>query len=358
MPAQPGSLLAFVQAGAAAAQAQRVAPSQARGSNPPAAATTSRPAQAQSGSLLSFVNFLSAAEQMQRQQPAQAGSPAPVTFAQPQFNVQGSLLDFLKSQAPAGAQAAFPSFQPSGQNSIYTPDAFQYDPFGRAKGVDISYAEDSWNPSQASVPLDFVIMKASQGLNKDTNFQTFAQTAAQSNIPVTGAYHFLDSNVSVGGQVTTFLNQVSGKPFDFYAVDFEPYGNIKVNAQSAQMARDFIYQVSSITGKPTFLYTSGSTNSQFFNKPGDQNIPLWISSPQNGPNQFAPSKYITAGKPWAFWQYSYSAPASQFGINTAHPYQNANQGVDVNVFNGDLNALKNYLVNTAQMQRTLYGGGG
>ncbi len=195
----------------------------------------------------------------------------------------------------------------------------------RAQGIDLSAWEETFDPSKATQPLDFVIYKASEGKGYiDPHFNQFYASSQQ--VPIKGAYHYLRSGVSTNAQVDTFLKSVEGKNLDFYAVDVENYGNT-VNSLYAQQARDFIWQVQQKTGKPVLLYTNRDIYGKLFNQQGDQNIPLWIADPDvSSPGV----------KNWALWQSSFGAPAKQYGVGGA-------QGVDFNYFAGSPEQMRAWL---------------
>src|ERR1700690_2572834 len=166
-------------------------------------------------------------------------------------------------------------------------------------GLDISSYQSSINPSASSVPLGFVILKASEGNWQDSNFNNLYNESA-GRVPVIGAYHYLRSNVPLMDQVSEFLASTAGKNINFYAVDLEGTEDT-VNENFANEAKAFLSIVHTVTGKPVFLYTNESIYNSFFVGSG---IPLWMSFPGSTPPP-------TAG--WTFWQNSWVAPSNQYG---------------------------------------------
>jgi GH25 family lysozyme M1 (1,4-beta-N-acetylmuramidase) len=213
----------------------------------------------------------------------------------------------------------------------------------RAQGLDLSKWQENFDPTKSLRPIDFVILKASEGIGySDKNFKKFYQSSKSGGVPITGAYHYLRSGLDVTQQVNTFLNEISGTSLDFLAVDVEHENNV-VDANYAQMAREFIRQVGERTGKPVLLYTSMSIADDYFNKPQDKNIPLWLSWPE----ERATDPII--GRPWAIWQQSYKAPAKEYGVTGA-------TAVDYNVFAGDVDDMRRWLTNVNQYQYDYRGG--
>lgn len=202
----------------------------------------------------------------------------------------------------------------------------------RAQGVDISHWQNQIDPRRATVPLDFVIFKASEATSQDKSFNKHYQST--SAVPIRGAYHFIATG-NVNAQVNAFLNSVQGKALDFFAVDLEnnDVTGAKVSALTAQDAREFMRQVKQKTGKPVFLYTNESILTQYFNRPGDEKIPLWFAQPNK--NALNPS--VPGGRQWAIWQNAWDAPAGAFGLSRY------DRGVDFNVFAGTPQEMKSYL---------------
>ncbi len=192
----------------------------------------------------------------------------------------------------------------------------------RAQGIDVSNWQYQINPQRATQSLDFIIYKASESTYKDKSFDKhYASTAS---VPIKGAYHFIQAG-NVNAQVNAFLDSVMGKKLDFYAVDLEKNDvtGAPTSSMLAQDAREFIRQVNQKTGKPVLLYTNTSTYNQYFNRPGDEKIPLWIADPSN-----SATNPRGINRDWAIWQSSWTAPASQFGGSRY------DKGFDFNVFAG------------------------
>jgi hypothetical protein len=117
-----------------------------------------------------------------------------------------------------------------------------------AEGIDVSYAQEH-DPDLTG--LDFVIVKASEGGGIDPRWaQHSAQVRAQ-GLPLL-AYHFLRAEVSIAGQIATFLNVAAGA--DGWAVDYEHSGSGSL--PSANQVRTFIASWRRQTEQRIGLYQS------------------------------------------------------------------------------------------------------
>lgn len=257
--------------------------------------------------------------------------------------IRGGLVE---TKVLAGGAPPSLSFQaPASQfTSTFAPSAAASASIGRAIGIDLSAYEGVLNPSQMTTPLDFAILKASEGINTRSEANTFQgnYAALSGRVPMIGAYHYLRTDYPVGDQVKAFLNATQGKNLAFLAVDVENQqggSTIKTPGQLSrysQQALDFVAQLKTQTTKPVFLYTNGSIyNSQFKNS----GLPLWISWPTNNPKVAAPPSDIAPANAWKIWQANFGAPTQQFGIS---PTMQA-AGVDFDVFNGSAAQMQNYL---------------
>lgn len=267
--------------------------------------------------------------------------------------VQGAQAAPAPKPARAPAQSAIFLSQPTsgvairsapvrvlaGQNPVSITTV---NPSGQAVGIDIS-AYEGFLTQQASAPLDFAIIKASEGVNTSWEAKTFNanyNVLAQRGVPVIGAYHYLRTDYPVGDQVSAFLNATQGKNLSFYAVDVEQQqGNAYLKtpgqlALYAQQARDFAQQLQARTPTPVFLYTNQSIYNEFFNRPQDKNLPLWLSIPTQS-HAFVP------GTNAAIQQTDFGAPAQQFGVQT--PSRGGAFGVDYDIFNGSSAQMQAYI---------------
>lgn len=220
---------------------------------------------------------------------------------------------------------------------------------GNAIGIDLSTYEGVFNPRAASTPLDFAVIKASEGqLGAGSSYGTNYQqnyAAASGVVPIIGAYHYLRTDYPIGSQVNAFLGSIQNTNPAFLAVDVEQQQGkmfLKSPAQLkvySQQALDFIGQLQQRTNKPVFLYTNAGIYNQNFH---GSNIPLWLSYPTSSPNPLAVgSQMIGKAQPIAIQQTSFGAPAQQFGVKP--PSQGGALGVDFDVFNGSAAQMQTYI---------------
>jgi GH25 family lysozyme M1 (1,4-beta-N-acetylmuramidase) len=210
----------------------------------------------------------------------------------------------------------------------------------RAHGIDVSKYDISFKPANATKQLDFVIQRASYGQVKDEAFDTLYPGVAL--MPVRMAYHYLNSGVSVATQVDKFLSVVGSKGFHAYACDFEEYYNT-MSVDFAKMAWDFMKEVAVRTGKRVLLYTNPNNYDTYIYPSqakfginwslADLWLAQWYNTPQPNGTPSMPT-HRTAG--WSFWQYFNSkTDGAKYGIGRTT--------VDLNVFNGTVSDMKNWL---------------
>jgi GH25 family lysozyme M1 (1,4-beta-N-acetylmuramidase) len=269
----------------------------------------------------------------------------------------------------------------------------------RAHGIDISVWQGSFNPPDAiKSEIDFVVLKASQGIGQDNKFESFYSTAL--NFPLRGAYHYFETlntktsrllnesakrkreikeskvvTVFVNGlarqipevlinsfnkegvgwkeQADFFIETVKDKDFQFFALDIEEGPNPKKNiggsrnlfsnADVGNMEK-WINHVKEQTGKPVVLYTRALIlRDQLIPKGGEnlKGMDLWIAwyadnVDRENDNPF--KEYSIPGVTnWHFWQYS--ADKNQKGAD----YGVKSSGIDLDVFNGSIDDMKAWL---------------
>ena len=120
------------------------------------------------------------------------------------------------------------------------------------KGFDISsYQSHVDFASLKSAGYDFVIIKASQGINIfDSMYQTHYKNAKAVGL-IIGAYHFQDADYDGYKQYNFFKSCINGTNPDFYALDIEDLNKSWTATQINNVAKAFMLSVD----KPTLLYT-------------------------------------------------------------------------------------------------------
>ncbi len=203
-------------------------------------------------------------------------------------------------------------------------------------GIDVSHwnGRINWQTAKAAGAL-FMFAKATQGLTYvDDTYRTNAEGAKAAGV-LRGAYHFYDYQQFGKPQAGHFWAHIKDDNLDLPPVmDLELYWQPYPSGKNLLIAaRDFITELDNLSGRSTMLYTNPAMIALFvasgvkFDWLKDH--PLWIAH------------YTTASAPtfqpwpaWTFWQTS--------GNGDGHKYGCEGKGVDMNVFNGDLAALRRF----------------
>lgn len=194
-------------------------------------------------------------------------------------------------------------------------------------GIDISHYQGKidWDQvaqhRESDFPLHFVFMKATEGGDHgdDTFTANFAEAGKRGFIR--GAYHFFSPKTDPLKQADFFIRTVKLSPGDLPPVlDVEVAGK-KPKKELQQRIRQWLDRVESHYGVKPILYTSYKFKTHYLDDPLFDAYPYWIA------HYYVDSvKY--EGK-WHFWQHS--------DIGTV---PGINHDVDLNVFNGTLEELR------------------
>ncbi len=233
----------------------------------------------------------------------------------------------------------------------------------RAHGIDISYSQEFFDVDANRADIQFIIIRVSNGVKKDSKFDQFVEDIA--DVPIRGAYHYFRSERSPAksypepadqiwfpwkDQAKLFLECVQGKGFHFYALDYErnsiPMDSKRtvfrldniVDDSFAENAQAWMRYVAKETGKPVLIYTNAGLYQPWMNE-----WPLWIAQWPAKPNRDKkPDLSQIAAADWKFWQYWAEKPpnrkAKEYGVSD-DPQKN----VDLNVFNGTLEEMRQWL---------------
>ena len=168
----------------------------------------------------------------------------------------------------------------------------------RANGIDISKYQASFT-DQGNI--DFIIIKATEGLAKDPLFDQFCEDTK--TVPRRAAYHYFRTAVDPIEQAEFFWNTVKDEGFLWLCVDYEKTHNT-LNAGAEFLLSVFWEDMKLRTDKTLVLYTSPYIFRDNLIAYNDfwAGVPLWMAhyngqNPQTG----APN---TWGNDWLFWQYS------------------------------------------------------
>lgn len=213
-----------------------------------------------------------------------------------------------------------------------------------AQGIDVSHWQGNidWKRVKAS-GQQFVFIKATEGKSyRDKQFLNNVNGARAAGLLV-GAYHFVNAvNVADAKlEAAHFVDRVQEAGgvarFDLPPVmDYENNpGNLSKSALNS-VALAFLQEVERISGRKPIVYTGNSFAQNF--TAALSSYDLWIARYSNTrvPDD-AP-----AWKQWDFWQYTDAGQVS--GING---------GVDLNVYNGTLDELKErYVISSTTKPNT------
>lgn len=194
-------------------------------------------------------------------------------------------------------------------------------------GIDVSHYQGNidWEVLQANKDTDFslhfVFMKATEGGDHgDDTFKSNFKKARDYGF-IRGAYHFFTPRTDALKQADFFIRTVKLKSGDLPPVlDVEVSGN-KSKRELQKSIKRWLDRVEAHYGVKPILYTSYKFKTRYLNDSAFNEYPYWIA------HYYVDSvKY--EGK-WHFWQHT--------DIGTV---PGINHDVDLNVFNGSLDELK------------------
>lgn len=187
------------------------------------------------------------------------------------------------------------------------------DDSGILKGVDL-YHDDvvtNWK-DMAQGGISFCFLKASQGVSiKDNKFYSYWNAAKAVGIKV-GAYHFMNFEQSGKVQAHFFnerLRDVGGlKTSDLPPViDWEYKEGITAKKADIQIGKDFIDEISILTGRRPIIYLPPSVANELGNPSWFKAYPLWLANYSSKPHVPAPWTDFT------IWQNSENATIPGLG---------------------------------------------
>ncbi len=202
----------------------------------------------------------------------------------------------------------------------YADKTFGIDMSHYQKKQDINW--DSLSIGNRSIPIKYVILRATMG-NKsaDKNFTHFWEAAKKHEL-IRGAYHFYRADEDPVFQANNFLDNVKLEEGDLPPIlDIEKIPRRKSNEKLIEDLKIWCKIVEEKYGKKPIIYTYYHYYKDFL-RAEFNDYPLWLANyndvPQPSPND-----------DWQIWQFTENGIV--YGINTK---------VDINVFNGNLSSLK------------------
>ena len=200
----------------------------------------------------------------------------------------------------------------------------------KVHGIDVSHHQGTidWdavkNTKKGEYPIRFAFMKATEGGDyKDRHFDENFREAGKAGI-IRGAYHFYNPYSDPIRQADFFISQVKLKRGDLAPVlDIERKPRDKAQLQAD--LKKFLNRLELHYGVKPIIYTSYKYKTRYLDAPEFDAYPFWIA-------HYYVDMLSYEGA-WQFWQHTDYGTVP--GIET---------NVDLNVFNGSLQELKNYMV--------------
>ena len=200
----------------------------------------------------------------------------------------------------------------------------------KVHGIDISHHQGDidWNAIKATekqeFPIRFVFMKATEGGDyKDRRYSDNYRQAGEMGL-IRGAYHFYNPNTDPIRQAEFFISQAQLTKGDLAPVlDIERKPRDKAQLQADLLK--FLNRLEQHYGIKPIIYTSYKYKERYLDALEFSAYPLWIA------HYYVET--LSYEGPWIFWQHT--------DYGTVPGIEN---NVDLNVFNGTLDELNNYLI--------------
>lgn len=196
-------------------------------------------------------------------------------------------------------------------------------------GFDVSHYQnkedikwDSLSIGNKTIPLEFVVMRATMGnRNADKHFDEFWGKAQKHNL-IRGAYHFYRADEDPVIQANNFLANVKLESGDLPPIlDIEKIPKRKTNKKLVEDLKVWCKIVEETYGEKPIIYTYYHYYKDFLKGEFDD-YPLWLANYNDVPSP-------TPDDQWDFWQFTENGIVH--GINTK---------VDLDIYNGSSWSLK------------------
>lgn len=190
-------------------------------------------------------------------------------------------------------------------------------------GLDISHYQGiiNWDKVgflEDSIPVSFVILRATAGNNKSDNYFTYNWRESKKNNFTRGAYHYYRPDENSTEQAEKFISKVTLEKGDLPPIlDIEDVSDIQTVASLRKGISNWLEIVEKHYGIKPIIYTGDSFYKDYLKGKGYNDYPIWIANY---------NKHIKQPKvkDWIIWQFSDQGTAT--GIN---------EFVDLNVFDGN-----------------------
>lgn len=196
---------------------------------------------------------------------------------------------------------------------------------GRAHGIELSYWDQSFDPTVNPVEIDFVLVKATEGTQYvDPNLDTYVKQIK--SIPLRGAYHYLKENQPWQEQADLFLSNVKDKGFHFYVLYLESPSK-GGSTQFLVDAEQWLQYVDNQVSGRVLLGTSSAFLSEFGSSAKWMTErPLLVAQYPPEPNPNDQPALPQAFAEWKIWNYSDKGNNAEYGTGAG--------GVILDVYNG------------------------
>jgi len=204
-------------------------------------------------------------------------------------------------------------------------------------GIDVSNNQGSINWSQvAGAGYTFAYAKATEGTGFTDGYYTYNTSQGESNGLYMGAYHFArpDANPTNSGAIAEANYFLSVAQSYIVSCELPPVLDYEVSpsltwAEQSAWIENWMNTVQSATGITPVLYTDGSIANSLDPAVASY-CSVWIADPDGNPS--IPPATIGVWSNWAFKQYDWNGTVPGVSGNC-----------DMDVFNGDINALTSFM---------------
>ena len=214
------------------------------------------------------------------------------------------------------------------------------EPMTQTLGIDVSRWQDDNSTAQqmdftksVDMGAKFVFIKSSQALWADEDILYNWKSAKNAGL-LRGAYHFLDWVADPRKQAQYAWSIIQSDPGELPPViDFEYWNPPPANAFDKLW--NYVVEMERLSGKIPIIYTGAffwfdwGTQADVWKK-----YPLWIASYTSQDYMESNVEKLTPWDKWYFWQYTSKGDGIAFGAES--------EGLDMNVFNGSLDDLKDF----------------
>lgn len=202
------------------------------------------------------------------------------------------------------------------------------------QGVDVSHYQGDidWNVL-AEQDIDFAFIKATEGSGHiDRKFYENWEAVEETDIKA-GAYHFFSFDSPAETQAQLYIETVgdlAGRLIPVVDIEFygDKFSNPPEEEEIVRELKSMLELLEAEYGVKPMVYTTYT----FYYKYLDGEIdgyPLWIRNVYFSPN-------VDLHNEWTFWQYTDQA--------VLNGYSGAEEHIDMNVFNGSLDELDEYII--------------